>query len=250
MVLEMKSILEAAEQGHAISRAERKQREPELRRGLLEAQARLAETAEFPVLVLFGGVDGAGKGELANMLTAWMDPRRIHTNAYGEPSDVERARPEFWRYWRDLPPKGYLGIFLSAWYHRPLIDRAFEDIDDDQLAQRVERVLAFERKLVDDGALILKFWMHLGKAQQETRFHELEGDPHQSWRVTPKDWKHWRMYDRFVSAASKLIELTSTDRAPWTVVDGTDVDYRELTVGDHILRRMKERLGEPPEGAA
>jgi len=248
----MSLIFEEAERGRSISRAERKEREPELRRGLLEVQSRLADCSEFPVLILFAGVDGAGKGELANRLTEWMDPRRITSHAYGEPTQEERERPEFWRFWRDLPPKGYIGTFLSAWYHAPLLERVYEDIDDDELEARLQRVLTFEQQLVADGALILKFWMHMGKDTQEACFRALESDPLQSWRVRPKDWKHWRMYDRFIPTAARLIELTSSDAAPWHVVEGADGNYRELTVGETILAALEARLpaDAPATGAA
>lgn len=244
----MGSMFDAVSQGHPISRAERKEREAELRHGLLEAQARLAERADFSTIILFGGVDGAGKGELANRLTEWMDPRRIVTHAYGEPSQEEAERPPYWRFWRDLPRKGYLGIFLSAWYHAPLLDRVYEDIDDEQLDVGLARALAFEQQLVADGTLILKFWMHMGKDQQEARLRELESDPLQSWRVTPIDWKHWRMYDRFVGTAERLIERTHTEAAPWQIVEGTHAAHRELTVGYCILNALNERLVVPEQG--
>ena len=86
-----------------------------LREELLTVQQRLRH-ATFPVVVLFSGVDGAGKGETVNLLHEWMDPRWLHTHAYGEPSDEERERPEHWRFWRDLPPKGQIGILMNAWY--------------------------------------------------------------------------------------------------------------------------------------
>ena len=238
----MGSYFQAAERGLSISRSERKQREPELRQGLLAAQARLAETSGFPVILVLGGVDGAGKGELANRLSEWMDPRRIVTHAYGKPTQEERERPEYWRYWRDLPARGYLGIFLSAWYHKPLLERAYEEIGDDQQDDQLETVLCFERQLVADGALILKYRMHLGKDQQEAQLRALEEDQFQSWRVTEQDWKHWRMYDHFVTAAARLIEKTSTPEAPWMVVEGTDTNHRELTVGEDILRALTARL--------
>ena len=94
-----------------------------LREELLAVQQRLRH-ATFPVVVLFSGVDGAGKGETVNLLHEWMDPRWLHTHAYGEPSDEERERPEHWRFWRDLPPKGQIGILMNAWYAAPIDRRA------------------------------------------------------------------------------------------------------------------------------
>ena len=87
------------------------------------------------MIVIFAGVDGAGKGETVNLLNEWMDPRWIVTRAYGEPSDEESERPEYWRYWRDLPPKGRIGLFLSSWYSRPVLDRVYGRIRTSRLRQ-------------------------------------------------------------------------------------------------------------------
>jgi polyphosphate kinase 2 (PPK2 family) len=133
---------------------------------------------------VFAGVDGAGKGETVKLLNEWMDPRWIVTRAYGEPSDEEGERPEYWRYWRDLPPKGRIGLFLSSWYSRPVLDRVYGRSRMADFDRQLERIAGFERTLTDDGALILKFWMHLGKSAQKKRLRTLEKDPITRWRVT------------------------------------------------------------------
>ena len=116
-------MFRTAELGQSIPKSEFKQKEPVLRQELLEAQQRLLKLKKCPVIIIFAGVDGAGKGETVNLLNAWMDPRWLVTRAYVEPSQEEAERPEYWRYWRDLPPKGLIGMFLSSWYSRPILDR-------------------------------------------------------------------------------------------------------------------------------
>ena len=123
-------MFRTAELGQKIPKGEYKRREPVLRQELLEIQQDLYRSGEFPVIIVFAGVDGAGKGETVNLLNAWMDPRWIVTRAYDEPSDEERERPEYWRFWRDLPPKGRIGLFLSSWYSRPLLDRVYDKDND------------------------------------------------------------------------------------------------------------------------
>src|SRR5262245_6524345 len=105
-------MFEAAELGRKVSSADYQARVPALREELLEVQQRLRQEGRSPVIVLFGGVDGAGKSESVNLLNEWMDPRWLLTRAYGPPSDEERERPEFWRFWRDLPPRGGIAFFL------------------------------------------------------------------------------------------------------------------------------------------
>ena len=247
--LEGTRIFEAAELGLAVPRQEYKAQEPVLRKKLLDAQARLRE-ADYPVFVLFGGVDGAGKGETANVLSEWMDPRRISTRAFGAPSQEELERPANWRYWRAMPPRGHIGVFLSAWYSRPLLDRAYEEIDATEFDQRLQRIVDLEKMLADDGALIVKFWMHLGREQQRARLQSLQEDPLLSWRVTRLDWKHYRLYDHFVGAAEQLLRRTDTDAARWTIIEGADANYRNLTAGRALLEAMESKLaaktGESP----
>jgi len=108
-------MFEAAELGQSVSKDEYREREPVLRGELLDAQNRLRASAAFPVIVVFAGVDGAGKGQTVNLLNTWMDPRWLVTRAFGEPSDEEQERPEYWRFWRALPPRGRIGLFLSSW---------------------------------------------------------------------------------------------------------------------------------------
>ena len=151
----------------------------ELRQRLLTMQQKL-QRANFPVIVLFAGVDAAGKGETANLLQKWMSPRQIVTRAYGERSPEELERPEYWRYWRDLPPHGAIGIFLSAWYSRPLLDRVYENISPERFDEELETVRSFERALTDDGALLP------GKLAQEiaVRLAKANGDKGSSARIT------------------------------------------------------------------
>ena len=151
---EAHSLFEAAEQGASVSRAAYKKRASELRANLLEVQTNLRE-ADFPVVVMFAGVDGAGKGELTNLLNEWMDPRGIATRAFGAPSEPEAARPQYWRFWRDLPPRGDIGLFLSAWYTDPLLQRVYGETTDEQFEAQLDEINAFEKTLAEDGYLFL-----------------------------------------------------------------------------------------------
>ncbi len=233
-------MFETAELGQKVSKQIFKDREPGLREALLMAQQRLKE-ADFPVIILFSGVDGAGKSETAGILNEWMDPRWVKTRAFGEPSQEERERPPAWRYWQALPAKGRVGILLSAWYSQPLLRRVHGG-KRPEFEESLEEIHAFESLLAADGALILKFWMHLDRDSQRRRFKRLEKNPLQSWRVTPKDWEHWELYDDFVANAERLISRTSTGQAPWFIIEGACPRYRSLRVGEILLEAIEERL--------
>ncbi len=235
-------MFRTAELGQSVSRQDFKARARKLRQRLLEAQILLSRDSPFNVMIDFAGVDGAGKGSTVNLLHAWLDTRLLTTVAYGPMTEAQRERPNFWRFWRALPPKGRTGLNLSGRYSRSFLDRVDERISDKEYVAELNRIQAFERALADDGTLILKFWMHLSRDAQEARLKALEADPEQAWRVTDKDWEHWEKYDRFIETAERTITETNTDYAPWHIVEGVDENYRMLTVADIILDALDTRL--------
>lgn len=235
-------MFETAELGRAISKSDFKKSAPTLRQELLELQDELHKGGHFQVLMVFAGVDGAGKGETVSLLNAWMDPRWLITRAYDEAAEDEIERPEFWRYWRDLPPRGQIGMFLSAWYHRPVLDRVYEKIGEASFLKQLNRIVRFERALARDGALIMKFWMHLSRDAQEERLRQLESDPLTKDRVTENDWQNLHTYDRFIDTAEQVISRTNRGIAPWTVVEGADANYRSITVPTLLRDALEKRL--------
>lgn len=228
-----------------LKKSEFNARLPGLRAELLEAQNSLRQ-ADFPVILLFAGVDGAGKSEVVNLLNEWMDPRWLINRAYGRPSlsDLGTERPDFRQYWHDLPPRGRIGLFLSAWYSQVLLGTVAQRVQPDAFESQVQQIRRFERTHATDGALILKFWMHLDKRHQRKQLKRLEENPATAWRVTHSDWAHWAMYNRFVQAGDQIIEATDTELAPWRVIDGADHRYRSITIAEHLLGAIKNRLAE------
>ena len=240
-------MFESAEIGHKLKKSEFRRAEPKLRRSLLDAQYRLLEKSKFPVIVLVNGVDGAGKGETVNLLNEWMDPRHIHTHAFGASTDVERARPEMWRFWTSLPPKGRIGILFGSWYTDPILQRVMENDGSAEFAQRLSRIRDHERMLVAEGALILKLWFHLSKDAQKKRFKALSAKRKTAWRITKEDWQHFKHYDEFVHVCELALRETSTGEAPWNIIEGSNHEYRSLTAGRLLLDALERRLKGPAQ---
>src|SRR3970040_872834 len=138
-------MFESADLEHKVSKEEYKREEPTLREALLNAQFDLGAMKKFPVLIIIGGVDGAGKGETVNLLNEWMDPRHIHTHAIEPPTDEERERPPMGGFWPALPPKGTTGIFFGSWYTDPIVHRVYGDTEDSGLDQAIEEIVHFEK---------------------------------------------------------------------------------------------------------
>jgi polyphosphate:AMP phosphotransferase len=234
-------MFETAELGHKVSKEEYAAEVPKLREELLNAHFALKE-AKLPVIIIVSGAEAAGKGEVVHRLNEWLDPRGVDTIAFWRQSDEERERPAYWRFWRALPARGRVGILFGSWYTEPILKRTYREIKNSQLDSALDQIAFFEKMLVDDGALIIKLWYHLSKKAQRKRLEELEQNPKTRWRVTPTDWKHYKLYARFITATERVIRRTDAGYAPWHLIEATDRRYRELTTGRIILQALKERL--------
>ena len=242
-------MFEAAELGHEISKAEYEKEVPLLRAGLLQAQRDLM-AARVPLILIVSGADGAGKSETVNRLHEWFDPRGLETNVFGPLSDEERDRPAYWRFWLSLPARGRVGMFFGSWYTDPIIRRTYRQSGGAEFDRSLSRIEFFEQQLAQDGALIVKLWLHLSKKAQKKRLTKLESDPKTRWRVGPTDWKHFKLYDRFVKYSEEALQRTDTGFAPWNVIEATDDRYREIAVGRTVLEAIKARLSEKKAEAA
>ena len=235
-------MFESAEIGHKLGKAVFQREEPKLRQRLLALQYELLGKGDFPVVILVNGVDGAGKGETVNLFNEWMDPRHIRTRAFGAPTEAERERPEMWRFWRELPPRGHIGILFGSWYTDPILQRVMGHQKRADFELRLEAIRHFERMLVSEGALLLKLWFHLSKKAQKKRLKELSSRKETAWRVGPGDWERFKRYDAFIDVCEDALRETSTGEAPWEVIEGSDHEYRSLTAGELLRDALAARL--------
>ncbi|MDQ7989966.1 MAG: polyphosphate:AMP phosphotransferase [Candidatus Dactylopiibacterium sp.] len=244
-------MFESAEAGHRVDKERFRREERELRAELLMAQNTLLRSEKpFQVLLLVSGVDGAGKSETIAQLHEWMDPRFLLTCAFeAGRNPAEAGRPPMWRYWQSLPPRGRIGIFAGSWYSRPIARRLAGKLARTALDARLEEINRFEAMLVNEGALVLKLWFHLSRKGQAVRLRRLERDPRTAWRVTRETWARTRSYNALQKVAAHVLRVTNTAAAPWTIVDGSDDNYRNLCVGRLLLDALRERLAAPPAPA-
>ena len=235
-------MLESTALRSTMSKEEYKKRVPGLRESLLRVQQDLRTTARSSALIVLAGVDAAGRSESANVLNQWMDPRWIVTRAWREPSDEERERPEYWRYWRALPARGRIGLLINAWYEPVVQDRLERQCGKTAFATRLEQIAIFEKALADDGAIILKFFLYLDAKSQRKRLKAFKKNPLTRWRVTEREWRALRRHDRVTAVAEEAIRRTSTDATPWHVVEGVDANYRNFMVGTLIHDALREGM--------
>jgi polyphosphate:AMP phosphotransferase len=159
-----------------------------------------------------------------------------------KPSVEERRRPSLWRFWRELPPKGRMGIFFGGWYAQPILDRVFDRESKADLDHALDRIVELEQMLNREGVLIVKFWLHLSKHDQKKIMKKLEEDPRQRWRLFKRDWRLFRRYDAYRSVGEHVLRRSGSAEAPWSIVEGADRRYRNLTVARVLLDAIKERL--------
>jgi polyphosphate:AMP phosphotransferase len=232
-----------------VSRREYEQQELDLRARFVEAQQRL-RTAKCSLIVVVAGDDRPGCSEVVNLLHEWADPRGLETHALTVPTEDERQHPPQWRYWRRLPADGRIGIFSRAWTHRPIADRIQGLLTQTRFETKIQRVRRFEQMLTDDGTPIVKFWLHLSKAQLAKRLDRARKHPRKYWQVSDVDWTIFDHYDDSRPYVEYAMETTSTDAAPWYMLNSAQRRHRNLTIGQTILDILTRRLeGEKPQPA-
>jgi len=233
-------VFETAELGRTVSKEAFDAQERSLRTELLVTQ-RALRSSNTPVVVVISGVEGAGKGDLVNQLTTWLDARGVEVQVFWDATDEEEQRPWWWRFWRVLPARGTIGVLFGSWYTGPIVDTALGRIDAGRMDAAMHQVKAFERMLTQDGAVFVKFWLHLSKEAQRERWRD-DTTQGRSWNLSPLTEEYGAHYDAFLSASERAIRLTDTGTAPWYLVDASDPNYRDLTVGRTLLSAMKAGL--------
>lgn len=236
-------MFEVAELGQKISKDDYEKEEQRLRDSLLAHQQRL-KASSTSLIILVGGVDGAGKGETVNMLMEWLDPRGIEVHALGGLSDEERERPPFWQFWRRLPRRGQISIMLGSWYTMPIVDRVLGQLSGEVLEHQVQEILNFEQMLARDDVVLVKFWMHLSRKAQKKRLRSLAAHKETAWRVTKEDWRRFKIYDHFKEVSEDVLRKTVTGHAPWHIVEAADRRYQFVAVARTIEKALKAKLGD------
>ncbi len=237
-------MLDQIDLDRKLSKRDYRRRLPELQARLYDMEQALLE-AQLPVLLLFEGWAGTAKARTISVLTRRLDPRGLRVHPIAPPRTYESQYPWLYRFWLKIPSYGQLAIYDRSWYREILNERTRGEPDLQQWRDRLEDVVSFERQLADDGAVLIKFWLHISKKEQARRFDELLEDKLTAWRVTDEDhWQH-RHYEQIATAVEDLIARTDTAIAPWHLIPSTDKYYARIAVMETILKALEARLGRP-----
>ena len=175
-----------------------------------------------PAVIVYEGWDASGKGGNIKRLTERLDPRFYTVYGIGKPTEDELQHHYLWRFWTKLPARGHLVIFDRSWYGRVLVERVEGFATEAEWRRAYGEINAFEKLLVDDGAIILKFWLHVSPDEQLRRFESRLEDPAKRWKMNDEDWRNRAKWLQYEAAVEDMLRETSTDLAPWVVVEGND----------------------------
>lgn len=188
---------------------------------LVKVQSWAAETGAR-VAVVFEGRDAAGKGGTIKRFRENLNPRQTSVVALSKPSETERSEWYFQRYIQHLPSAGQIVLFDRSWYNRGVVEKVFGFCSDKQRTQFFDQVNDFEKMLVNDGVILIKLWLNVGRAEQLRRFLDREGDRLKQWKLSSIDVKGLYKWDEYSSAITQTMEKSSSKHAPWHVVRSDD----------------------------
>jgi polyphosphate:AMP phosphotransferase len=222
------------------------QYEQELRQaqGELGRLTRLLRERRRSLILVFEGTDAAGKGGAIRRLTRAMDARDYRVIAVAAPTDEEKAHPYLWRFWRHLPLLGRVTIYDRSWYGRVLVERVEGFATTEEWQRAYGEINDFEGQLVEFGTVVIKFWLAISPEEQLRRFQDREVTPYKQYKLTAEDWRNRAKWDSYEAAACDMIERTSTEAAPWVLVEAENKEHARVKVVRTVVRRLREALGE------
>jgi polyphosphate kinase 2 (PPK2 family) len=235
-------MLDTLDPSHVLS----KQSFKSVQREMLDRVAELSELVyeqKRAAVIVFEGWDAAGKGTTIRTLTERLDARGYKVLSTQAPRTHEKQKPWLWRFWMNIPRNGQIAIFDRSWYGRVLVERVRGLTPVPEWIAAYEEINQFERTLADDGAIFLKFWLHISRKEQLRRFIDLTAQPATAWQVTAEDWENHRLYDEYVAAVRDMLASTNTVYAPWAAVDATNREYRMYSVCRALIDRLEGALG-------
>lgn len=213
-------------------------RELEALQGRLALQSRRKRFAKHAVVVVFEGMDAAGKGGAIRRITAALDARQYQVIPISAPTAEETVRPYLWRFWLHLPPRGNYTLFDRSWYGRVLVERVRGLAAKRDWQRAYAEINEFELGLAEHGVIVAKFWMSVSQGEQLARFEERDRNPLKRFKVDPEDWINREAWKQYETAAREMFVLTHTRHAPWAIVPADDKRHARL----EVLRRLCERI--------
>jgi polyphosphate kinase 2 (PPK2 family) len=206
-----------------------------------------------PLCVVLEGWDASGKGGAIKRLVFPLDPRHVRVKQYSAPTPDELRHPWLWRFWSALPGWGGMAILDRSWYGRVLVERVEGFASGDEWRRAYGEINDFEQMLALEGTVLVKMWLHISGEEQLKRFHAREKDPLKAYKLTAEDWRNRGKRPAYCEAIEEMIERTSTEWAPWHLIEGDSKRYARVKVIETVIAAAEEGLRRhgrrPPPGS-
>jgi len=200
---------------------------------------------------VFEGWDASGKGGAIRRLVTPMDPRHVRVATFAAPTYDEKRHHFLWRFWSSLPGWGGMAVLDRSWYGRVLVERVEGFATPEQWSRGYDEIVEFERSLVLEGMILLKFWMHISDEEQLRRFKRREREPLKTWKLTAEDWRNREKRTAYEQAVEDMLERTDHPLARWYLVEADSKRFARVRVVEtaiaEIERGMRDRGFEPPD---
>ena len=230
-------ISEAPPQG--VDRSEAKKELEALGDELFDLQDLLWGARMNSVLIVLQGRDTAGKDGVIKHVAGFLNPRGVSVTSFGVPSEEEREHDFLWRIHRHTPRKGEFSIFNRSHYEDVLVVRVHDLVPESLWKERYGHIRDFEELLVEHGTIVLKFFLHISREEQEKRLIEREKEPRKAWKLNAGDWEDREHWDDYTVAYEEALSRTATKRAPWTIVPADSKWYRNLVVARTVVEALR-----------
>lgn len=201
------------------------------------------------LVVVFEGWDAGGKGGNIKRITERLDPRGYEVIPIAAPQGEDKTHHYLWRFWNRLrsPDDKQVVIFDRSWYGRVMVERIEGFCTPSEWKRAYREINSFERQLVDSGAILVKFWIHISKEEQLDRFEARKNTPYKSWKLTDEDWRNRQKWDEYRLAVEDMLLKTSTLTAPWTVIEGNDKYFARVQTLKTLVTLLAQDLDYQPD---
>ncbi|HAA77202.1 TPA: phosphate--AMP phosphotransferase [Candidatus Latescibacteria bacterium] len=196
----------------------------------------------LPVVIVYEGWDAAGKGGNIKRLARRMDPRGYEVIPIPAPNDVEKSHHYLWRFWREIPKAGHIAIFDRSWYGRVMVERIEGFCTTEEWHRAYREINEMEEHLVNSGAVVLKFWVHIDKEMQLQRFQDRANLEHKQWKITDEDWRNREKWDAYHQAVNEMLYRTDTEYAPWNIIESNDKRFARIKTMQIFCSEIEKRL--------
>jgi polyphosphate:AMP phosphotransferase len=208
----------------------------------LNGLTRSKKMAGRSIVMVFEGMDAAGKGSTIRRITQAMDARFYRVVPVAAPTQEEHAQPYLWRFWRHIPPAGNAVIFDRSWYGRVLVERVEGFAEESDWMRAYHEINDFEEQLTEAGAIVAKFWLAITPKEQLKRFTLRKKTVYKRYKITDEDWRNRKKWPAYERAVADMIDRTSTDPAPWKVVASDDKLFSRLEAIETLCERIESAL--------